>query len=94
MLRLARILGQDKTTPTPALTYEGVCNKPDDSISSEGALRNNLSFNPVPEHPNPVTKLQGKVAELPIHPHIYQGPAQPTSKKQHPLEKSETQEPI
>ena len=71
MLRLARILGQDKTAPTPFSNYEGVGNKSGDSISSEDAKINILQFTPVLDHPNPVTKLHGKVAELPIHPQIY-----------------------
>ena len=68
MLRLARILGQDKTAPTPLSTYKGVGNKPGDSITSKGAERNTLPYTPVLDHPNPVTKLHGKVDKLPIHP--------------------------
>ena len=93
MLRLARILGQDKTAPTPLPTYKGVGNKPGDGIPSKGAERNTLPYTSVLDHPNPVTKVHGKVDKLPIHPQIYQLPRQLPSTKQHTT-KSQIQEPV
>ena len=71
MLRLARILGQDTTKPTPLPTYEGVGNATGGGIFSEGAKSNPLPFTPVLDHPNPFTKLNDNVPGLPIHPQIY-----------------------
>ena len=40
-------------------------------ITSEGAKAKVLPYKPVLEHPSPVTKLNRKVTNLPIHLQVY-----------------------